>query len=154
MSSFPSRISRKALGPTYINRRPVRDTKREIGADVFNRAFWQIAGCNATVPLAWALIRGSDGALLAAAEAWDPDALFTPAPLRVSTGVYKLTYAAQYPNHAGQAVTLALFAAAACPQGDDDRRAVARVEANRIVHVRVRDSAGAPVDGDVLAWAF
>src|SRR5678815_3401620 len=41
---FPTRPSRSAFGPQYVNKRPVIRNDREIGQEIFNLLFWQVAG--------------------------------------------------------------------------------------------------------------
>ncbi len=137
MAGFPSRISRRSLGPTLKNRYPVRDNEREIGMDTFNAAWWQIAGMNVASDIAWALLDAS-GVWVAGAEAWDPDGTTAPTPAHPSTGTYTLTYAATYPDETGTEIPLTLYAAVPAPQTSADRKATATVAGN-VVTIYVRN---------------
>ena len=52
MAGFPTRINRESLGPALEDERPVRDPRREIGAQAFGLAWWQTAGLSRVSPQA------------------------------------------------------------------------------------------------------
>jgi hypothetical protein len=118
MSGFPTRISRSALGPVRRNRNAIIKPDECATAETFNLLLWQLAGMNATAPIAWVL-GGADGTRFASAEAWNPDGDDTLRPTisRSSAGVYVVTYAATYPDMDGAARPLVLLAGAVAPQG-------------------------------------
>jgi hypothetical protein len=150
---FPNRTSRAALGPKYVNKRPVRDGSKEIGAPIANTFLWNDAGMSQTCDRAWALlhIAGGVATITAAGEAWDPDAGFAPTPAYVAPGHYRLTYPATVKDENDNDVAPNLVAAKAHPQTTSDYRGVALVSGGGlIVDVFVRDAAGAAVDCDTL----
>jgi hypothetical protein len=149
--SFPLRTSRSDFGPEPRNRRPVVDPETEMGAEIGRLLFWQTSGAGLTTAMAW--LR-SDGAavplILGRAEAWNPRGETTganapPVVARTAAGLYTVTYATTYPDHAGVARTLNLAWGAAFPQSSGDRSGVAFVTAPNVAAVEMR-LAGALTD--------
>jgi hypothetical protein len=153
--SFPIRPSRSAFGPKPKNRRPVRDPSKDLDANIADLAFWQLAGLGVVGPVAWALctVTGTAIALTSHAEAWNPDAtLAGPTPVRVSAGVYTVTYATQYPDKDGTLQTLNINAGIAAPQGLGGSAhllsaSFEKVDAHTAKVTLVRQDTGAVEDG-------
>ena len=143
---FPSRISRTALGAVMVDRRPIKDPTRELGARWVNLVSWQVAGAGVVVPTAKVLV-DSTGALLWAAESWDADGNYAPTCSRVSTGVYQVVYAVEYPDDEGTLITTNLRAAKVTSQSTSIRHPAQLVAGDaRTVDITIRDSAGAVID--------
>jgi len=104
MSSFPLLPSRTDFGPTYQNERPVENPEREIGATIYNSAFWDLAGTCRSSARGWFKFSW-DGALVttdAQGFAWDPNgALADLTVTRVNQGVYSFAFSAQYADDTG-----------------------------------------------------
>jgi hypothetical protein len=155
MSGFPIRPSRTAFGPEPKNRRPIVDPARTLDASVASLERWQVAGLGATSPLAFALctVTGTAIALTTHGEAWNPNlALDGPTPVRVSAGVYTLTYAAQYPDKDGTLQTINIIAGVAAPQGLGGSghllgASFEKVDAHTAKVTLVRQDTGAVEDG-------
>jgi hypothetical protein len=119
MAGFPIRPERDGFGPPLEDERPVENPRKEIGAGAFNLAWWQLAGIGRTVERVTLLGRW-DGALMQndyQAFAWDPEGLLPPIiPTRSGVGVYKVTFAANYPDETGTNRSIAIVAHGAHPQ--------------------------------------
>lgn len=128
---FPVRISRSSLGPTPVDRAPVVDPERQLGASTGDLIMWQLAGVNVAGDLAWCSV-DSTGAFVDGGEAWDPDDdQADPVCSRLSQGIYSVVYDATYPDREGVARTVALRAAFATPQTETRGiGAVAKVQAD------------------------
>lgn len=153
MPGFPTRPSRAAFGPVYVNRSPIRQPSRDVGADALNLLAWQTAGLGVVGERAWALLNwdGTTLTLAASGECWDASGLVVPAISRISAGVYVVTYEATYPDEIGAVVSTNLVAAEAFAQATADLRTQATVNSDhRTVNVRVRDAAGTATDITVL----
>jgi hypothetical protein len=154
MSGFPVRPARSAFGPDPENRRPVRNPKLEISADIFKLAFWQLAGMGLMVPQAWVYctISGTTLTLASHAESWDPNqALAVPGVTRTSQGLYAVAYPATVPDENGDQRAISLTWGIGCPQTSSSRFGIAeRVDAQHF-NVRVRDDAGAVQDANFAA---
>lgn len=138
---FPSRISRRAFGPTRRNRAPVRNHEFYLDAKYINLLMWQCAGMNVCSPRTMVFVN-ADGTLGASGEAWDPDGLVLPTPAHPSTGVYTVTYPATVQNEEGTEVALDLFGCLAIPQGTSTTVVAAqRVTSNRVAEVTIKDGA-------------
>lgn len=155
MSGFPTRPSRSAFGPDPVNRTPVSDPERELGADVGRLAFWQVSGIGMTAAKTLAVVE-DDGTLLANGEAWDPRRLLAgPTTDNPATGVYTLEYPATAPNEDGTSTTVALIGATATVQEATALFASCVVEADaRTITVRVWNAAGAATNGKILVQGF
>ena len=119
MSGSPTRPSRNDFGPTFVDTRVVRDPAREPGQALMNLLTHQAAGSGLMVPRAWVLasiVAGPDVALVAHAEAWNPNAVQVPPfdpPIitRNGLGLYDIDYESSYPNQDGDDTPVApLFA--------------------------------------------
>jgi hypothetical protein len=155
MSGFPTVPSRASFGPTPVDVAPVRDPDRYLAADLGDLMMWQISGSGVAVSKAWALLDFTGPSTLtfsAGHECWDPDDdQADPTPTRNGTGDYELAYSATYPDKDGTAITTSLIAAKPYPQTTSDYRATAKIDVdNRTVLIKIYDSAGSPVDCDVL----
>jgi hypothetical protein len=155
MSGFPTRPSRATFGPTPVNVAPVKDPDRYLAADIGDLMMWQISGLGVASNQAWALLDFTGPSTLtfdSGGEYWDPDDdQADPTPTRNGTGDYELEYAATYPDKDGTAITTSFTAAKAFPQTTSDYRAVASIDVDsRTVLIKIFDSAGSPVDCDVL----
>lgn len=158
MAGFPSRISRSAISPKLVNRRPVVNPTKEVGQDSYNLAFWQIAGMNGVTPIAFALI-GSGGTVVAHAEAWDPDRTTAgPVCTKTATGRYTLAYASAYPDQDGLDVTLGFFGANVSPQSNASPamigNGIVNPAAPNEVLVRIATHADTAMDYGFLVWIY
>jgi hypothetical protein len=160
VAGWPNLISRLALGPALENVKPVKNNKRQLGAEVFKLAWWQLAGCGIMVPRCWAALRGSDAgafsaaSLLGSGEAWDPDSLYLPTIARVSAGVYTLEYGSTYPDADGVAAATNLSFGWGHALGATANRVVVveRVD-DRTLKARVTTgTTAAPVDSDLIVF--
>jgi hypothetical protein len=70
---------------------------KDVDGAQFNAIFWDISGHNAAGDIAWVLV-SSAGAWLASGEAFNPDAdaALRPTCLRLSAGIYTVTYETSY----------------------------------------------------------
>lgn len=158
MAGFPTRSSRTAFGPKRANRRPVVNPLHEIGQEHYNLAFAQIAGMNMVTPIAWALM-AANGAILAHAEAWDPDRKTAgPTSTRTGAGTYKLTYATSYPDQDGQDVTIGFYGANVSPQTSGSPSLIGNGAANPAspneVLVRIATHADVATDYSFMVWIY
>ena len=113
MSGFPTRTNRSALGPALENMREVTDPRREIGADVFTLAWWNLIGLSRTGPIALFKCSVSGGVVTVESQslAWDPaggiaDITFT----YEAAGRYSFAFASTYPDQRGTSMSLSLIA--------------------------------------------
>ena len=150
MSGFPNRASRLDYGPEPIDRRPVTDPEKELGAGIGRLMFYQLAGCGIMVPVAWCHLTAA-AVIVSRAESWNPDAK-TGAPYTAPTlthpgaGQYTIEWAAQYPDHDQVSLrTLNFKWAAAFVQGSGDYTASAAVVNPHKIGIWTR-SAGALAD--------
>lgn len=149
---YPNRTSRLALGPKYVNKRPVRDGTKEVGSQVFNLLLQCVAGGTQVSDRAWALIHIAAGVVTVTAngEAWNPDGGFVPTPAYVAAGHYRLTYPATANDENGVAVALALLAGKAHPQTSASLFGTVLIAGN-VVDIYTRNDAGALTEAaDVL----
>lgn len=118
MAGFPTRISRSAFGRRRRNRNAIINPDECVTAETFNLILWQLAGMNATAPIAWVLVE-ADGTRLGSGEAWNPDSddRLRPTSSRSSAGVYVVTYAATYADMDDVARPMVLLAGRVGPQG-------------------------------------
>lgn len=118
MSGWPVRLSRSALGLPKINSGALVNPRACLPSDEYMRLAWQAIGAAIAGPIAWVLVKGSDGSRLASGEAWNPngDDALRPTTSRTSTGLYVVTYAGSYPDSAGASTPFALNAGKAAPQ--------------------------------------
>lgn len=158
MAGFPSRISRSAISPKLVNRRPIVNPTKEVGQDSYNLAFWQIAGMNGVSPIAVAII-GSTGTVLAHAEAWDPDRLTAgPVCTKGATGLYTIAYDTAYPDQDGNDVTLGFFGADVSPQTNSSPamigNGIVNPAAPNEVLARIATHADVATDCGFLVWIY
>ena len=131
MSGFPVRPTRDNFGPTYQDTRPIRDSRKNLPAAVFNLHCHQVSGLGVVSALCWlegAIIAGPDVELAAHAEAWNPNGLETsegdydpPVLVRTDVGIYTFAYASTYPDEEGaaQATNLSKWAGGALDETND-----------------------------------
>jgi len=161
--SFPIRPSRSSFGPDPVNTRPVRDPSRELDGEKVGRLmFHQLAGLGVVSPLAWLLSDGATTtpALLAHAEAWNPNGLLTtpydpPVITYDGTGLFTIDFNAQYPDHTGALQTLALSFGAGHPtvRSGSPQEVIAEVTAANQVQIEVFDGGAlADVPWALLVW--
>lgn len=102
---FPTRITRATLGPELLNRHRVVDPRKEIGADVFNLAWWTLGAAGLMLPMARFVCTQSGTAIpvvASHAEAFRPNSGGSgPTMGRSGAGVYSFDWAAQYPDETG-----------------------------------------------------
>jgi hypothetical protein len=161
---FPVRPTRSTFGPDLENERRVENPRREIGAETFTLAWWQLAGMGRTSERV-TLVGRWDGLAMQTdyqAFAWDPNGqLPLLIPTRLGVGEYRVVFAATYPDEAGAQRPIELKAHAAHPQpsalGGPFIAQTRRISATEI-EIKVWDAsgAGAPVLADVpfllLVW--
>jgi len=146
---FPSRIPRSSLGPTYQQKYPVNDSTKELSAQIANLFMWQLAGCNLTVPMAWAEIEvdaGDVSTLGQSAEAWDTVGAIVPVLTHPGVGRFTLTYATSYPDDSGNPIAIGLRGATPCVQSPVFYHAQAKALAANVITVYVYDAANAADD--------
>lgn len=154
--SFPARVLRAVFGPDFINTRPVEHPQTEFDANAMQVLLWQVSGTNqsavrATVAAKWT---GSAFQIFHQGEAWNPEGSQTPPLLeRASTGVYTWTFASTYPDVEGNDVSPNIG-----PVRVSSHKVLTafadRIEAHAwrdaadasIIHVRLWDASGTPVD--------
>ncbi len=92
MPGFPLLPSRQAFGE-ILEATPELNPRTDIGGARFNLAWWQLAGAGLMVARALVLV-SSAGAIVSAAEAWNPNQDLTMHPVVVhpATGCYALIY--------------------------------------------------------------
>lgn len=155
MAGFPTRISRSAFGKRRRNRFAIMNPDECVTAETFNLLLWQLAGMNATAPIAWVLV-GADGTRFASAEAWNPDGDDTlrPTTSRSSAGVYLVIYAATYPDMDDVARPLVLIAGKASPQGSTAGMIGVCGFASNTITVKTTTHAGVATDSlvHVVVW--
>jgi hypothetical protein len=167
VSGFPRRPDRDSFGPEVENTSPVRNAKRQWGADIANLVMWQTAGMGLVCPRS-ALWFRADCSILARSEAWNPRRL-TSAPFedplieQLGTGEYRVTYTSPVHDEQGSVAGLAevsfLWAHAFVTNADPTvlKHAQAAVDSlgNNQLHVCVFDASGMLEDGSdvvVLGW--
>lgn len=156
MSGSPVRPSRSAFGPrTLINRGPVVDRERQLGADIGELMFWQIAGIGFASGRAL-VVASSAGALVAHGEAWDPDQeLDAPDFSRLGTGRYEITYPATAPDETGTEVAISLLGAHITCGSSVAAHGTWELDVNgRTMTFWIWDAAGNAIDSDFLATVF
>jgi hypothetical protein len=160
-NGFPNRPGRSTFGAPLVNAKPVRNPTLNPDADIFNLAFFQIAGMGLMVPRAWVYFDGTPTArIIARAESWNPDAKtaapYTPPVLaRTSTGLYTLTYLSTYPDDSGSQVSLSPVAPVGLQVGSANVRNVAVTASGPVLTINLKEfQAGnfVAVDGQVLVW--
>lgn len=156
MSGYPSIPTRASFGPTYRDERPVVDSETELGADVMNLAFWQLAGAGRTLPRAVLSISGGATPVVGfQALAFDPNGVLNKLAItRTGAGDYSFTFDATYTNERGEAVAFAPTAAVAIVLGTDPSVwAIAQVDGQE-VGLTIQDSSAVAVDASllVLVW--
>lgn len=114
MAGFPALLTRLGLGQTFRNRGRIRNPNEEADANVFNLAFWQLAGMNGMVSKAM-FVGSISGTTLTTRRkwlAWDPNAELPASVLVLTrTGLGTYTYAfdaSSYADHDGNLISLAL----------------------------------------------
>lgn len=91
MPGYPNKITRAALGPTYVNSTKIGNPAEEIDAAVFNLMAWQMAGLNLVAPRAVIIGQAENGQPILYKQwlSWDPNgALANTQFTRTGTGVY------------------------------------------------------------------
>lgn len=163
MSGFPNRPDRDSFGPEVENTSPVRNAKRQWGADIANLVMWQTAGMGLVCPRAalWFSATATPG-ILARAEAWNPRRL-TTAPFGdpqievLGDGDYLITYSTPVVDEQGAAAEIGFLWAHGFTVNNDPsdlKHVQAAVHANQ-ARVCVFDAVGALQHGSdvvLLAW--
>lgn len=119
MAGFPVVPSLLALGPrTFKDEGVSLNSDYEISAVQLNLWKWQLAGIGIVSPKAWVKVN-NDGTLAGAGAVWNPegDVSLHPVTARPSTGVYTVTWAAQYQDELGTLRDVTLIGGMAYPQG-------------------------------------
>lgn len=156
MSGFPVRPSRSAFGPRpYVDRVPVKDPERQIGATWGGLVAWQVAGLGVVAGRALAVV-ASDGTLTAHGEGWDPDQeLAAPTSDNPSTGLYTLEYPATAPNEDGTEVAITFVGAHITCGGATALHATWEIDPNgHALTVNVWNAAGVATNGPFLVTVF
>lgn len=115
MSGYPVRPGLSDFGSTLENTYPVRDPSREVAAEIFNLTHFQVAGMGLLSPRAMIVFTpgATPVALVARAEAWNPDRRTTgtgytdPTGVRNADGDYTWTWPASVPDKDGTLIPLA-----------------------------------------------
>jgi hypothetical protein len=151
MSGFPNRPTRTTFGPTLEDARPVTNPQRELGADVMNLAFWQLAGAGAVLPMAIVVYNGATPAILYQALAFDPKSLLgNITSVKNGAGDYRFTFASSYPDENGNATSFTPSAAMAFVQGSAAQVAAVATLNGQHVDVTVQNGAGTPTDATII----
>lgn len=152
MSGYPKIPTRASFGPTYRDEKPVDDPETELGADVMNLAFWQVAGAGRTLPRAVLLITGATNPVVSyQLLAFDPNGVLAALVVaRSGLGDYSITFEATYTDEQGNAVAFAPKAAVPVVQGAAAGTAAVATVDGQDVDIEVRDIAAAGVDSSVL----
>jgi hypothetical protein len=124
VSGFPNRPSLSSLGPTLVDTSPVRDPRKQVGADLMNLLRWQVAGLSAISPRAIILATvdpsgGGSATTVAQRLAWDADGA-VPLATWVYSAVGNYTWtlsAGSYPDKDGDTIALAWVLMVALPIG-------------------------------------
>jgi len=112
MGGFPTRPSRTSFGPDYEDERPVQDSKREVGAGIFNLGFWQLAGVGRVSPrvVLFCAVAGSACTTVQQMLAFDPDGLLGLLTWTYNgAGSYSIAFASQYPDELGNDINVSLL---------------------------------------------
>jgi hypothetical protein len=120
MGGFPTRPNRVAFGPDYEDERAVQDTKREIGAGIFNLSFWQLAGIGRVIPKAvlFCAVAGSACTTTMQLLSFDPNGMLGLLTWTYDgVGEYSIAFASQYPDELGNNVNLSLTGGIALATG-------------------------------------
>jgi hypothetical protein len=153
MAGFPLRPNRTAYGPDPQNRRPVRNPKQELSADIGKLMMWQLAGAGLVVPMAWlyCTVAGGVLTLVSFAESFDPVGTIPPAVVRTSQGLYTVAYPSTAPDENGTTTAVSLTFGLVIPQSSASRFGIPeRVDAQHFT-LRIRDDAGAVQDSNFAA---
>lgn len=157
VSSFPARITREALGPKFVNARPVKDPRKDLSADTFNVVCSTVAGLAATGFKAAVLFRGdaSGAEIIEHREAWDPDRIGDKGPTvtREALGVYRVTFAATYPDQNGVERATGLWGALPVPQAGPAVGASERID-SVTYRIHVFDFSVGPSDYETLVFFY
>ncbi len=157
VSSFPARVTREALGPEFVNARPVKDPRRDLSADTFNTVCSTVAGLAATGFKAAVLFRGdaSGAELLEHREAWDPDRVGDKGPsvTREGLGIYRIAFEATYPDQNGIKRSTALWGALPVPQAGPAVGASERID-SVTYRVHIFGLATGPSDHETLVFFY
>jgi hypothetical protein len=130
----------------------VKNPERQLGAEVGQLMFWQLAGIGIVAPRAMAVL-DTAADVTAHGASWDPDReLVAPTTVKNGTGDYTITWPATAPDENGTAVAIVLVAADASPQTDSAKLfANAKIQANgRSARVKIWTDGGVATDCDVL----
>lgn len=150
MTGFPAIPTRDHFGPTLVDRYPVRDNSRELGAEAMNLAFWQIAGASRVLPQAVLVFDPALVQVTYQALAFDPSNALGHVPtVKNSAGDYTTTFAASYRDEKDVLIAFAPKMAAAFALGDPQFQAGATI-AGQAVGVKVRDFSNGLQDAKVL----
>jgi hypothetical protein len=111
-AGFPTRPSRRVFGPTMKNAGDVINAETDVGAELFNLSWWQVAGLGVAGALAFVHV-SSAGALVSTGQAWNPngDVSLNPAVARTGAGVYTVTFETLYDDESGVEQPLTLTCA-------------------------------------------
>jgi hypothetical protein len=152
MAGFPTRTGRDAFGPDPINTRYVKDPRREMDESIGRLAFWQMGGAGLLSPLAMVhvlVLNQGFPTLNRHTEAFQPRGGSPPTiTWESSAGYYAITYAATYPDAAGEQVPL-VFSGGVAQMSDVYTPLHGQVVAANNGHtafVRFWDLAGTPVE--------
>jgi hypothetical protein len=152
MAGFPTRTSRAAFGPTYVNSFKVNDPQKEIDASIYNLAFWQLAASGLATPRAVIFCDASGTGCTTVEQllAWDPfRVLGLLVWVRTGTGVYTCQFAATYPDMDGNAIPTNLRPGGAwITEANDKSSAYAKMLSPTQAEVKTYNAAGAAADLD------
>jgi hypothetical protein len=115
---FPVVPSLLEFGPrTLKNEGAPLNPEKEVSAEQFNLWKWQLAGCGIAVAKAWVVV-SSAGARVAAGAVWNPKGLdaLHPATAQTATGIYTVTWNAEYPDEQEVDRAITLYGGMSFPQ--------------------------------------
>lgn len=151
MPGFPARPGRDALGPTMKDALAVENPEHDIGADIFNLAFWQIGGLSRVSPRAVVAFSVDAGPAVDGvpfqALAWDSEgALSVLVITRTGLGIYAIPFAATYPDENGVQRPTNLFGGFAGNLSATPNIAKVIMTTPSAAEIRLFDMAGGAVD--------
>lgn len=133
----------------------MKNPERQLGAEVGQLMFWQLAGLGIVGGRALVVV-ASDGTLTAHGESWDPDReLVAPGIAHPGAGVYEITYPATAPDENGTQIVIALVGAIVTPIGSTARHPTYDIDANgHKITFRTFDAAGGAANAGFTALVF
>lgn len=155
MAGWPTRITRKILGPIIRDLIPAPNRRSWIPDVTWNLAWWVLAGLGQVAPKAWFAYSGAIGSGLGGATGWSSS---QPGNAKNGTGDYTFTIADSAADELGATTAVVLQFAKVHSIGTANVRCVAAVShsgSNWEIGVKVFDAdAGTPVDAVIFVEVF